>query len=529
MRTLYFKTVKELKEYNNFKSGDCVKTAGYYKENDNGNAKYKIVTLNEYKNLQPNDIKNAVNSADEYGSFTVNDNLIASIIINKSTTPEQWGAIGNGIFNNTIPFIHMFSKIKTGCINFKSNARYLFDDVWEEYKNPYKTSMIGKPLGGYETSKPLLANIKNLTINGKNANIIVENFAKTDRYDVDFAIFQLGGYIYNLNINNLCFNGKFWLQDYSKTKSSYRNHGIAYLGNRNSESTINGLTVEHCTFLNLGCINSDSNDYGGDGVLLMFPSDVYNVNIINNTFIDVGRWAFAMDTANLENYFKVNKILIANNTFIQNDYKSNYDPKNKSIRALGFIDFEAGYDWKNIFIYNNNLSAPSIGIAFGGSYKHSKGIYIFNNTYNTTTSPTIGYPYIIYIYNQDSIDDIYIDNNYFNLEIVRMDDLITLAPKSKELGYAHVEGNTFKINTITWKNNEHFIMLDNLKLLNDILIKNNITKSIYGLVIKDTNTTDENVEINIDVVENDFSQSRTPMKIENSNSKIKINITDKPT
>lgn len=80
----YFDTVEDMKEAN-LRDGDCAITLGYYNINDGGGAEYKIT-----------DDESEVDYQEE-----LDNGLYATLIINDYVMPTQFGAVGNGIADDT--------------------------------------------------------------------------------------------------------------------------------------------------------------------------------------------------------------------------------------------------------------------------------------------------------------------------------------------------------------------------------------------------------------------------------------------
>ena len=148
-----FNNIKEMKNAN-LKIGDIVKTKGYHKANDDGEAVYIIQDYNYYLNTWlPIDCRKVsykfnrlgtdkllMNTpVDEYGNHTLENGLVACLYDKENIKAEQYGAIGDGEFDNSEVFIHLFAHMKKGTIEFKKDAVYLIgqrkieniDDIYE--------------------------------------------------------------------------------------------------------------------------------------------------------------------------------------------------------------------------------------------------------------------------------------------------------------------------------------------------------------------------------------------------------------
>ena len=185
-----FNNIFEMKS-SDLKVRDIVKTEGYYSKGDGGGAVYIIEDYNYYLNTWlPVDCRKVSykfnrlgtdkllmdTPVDEHGNHTLENGLVACLYDKENIKAEQYGAIGDGNFDNSEVFIHLFAHMKKGAIEFKKDAVYLIgqrnieniDDIYSEngLDNPYRAYMTGR---GASMSKPIMANIDGVNIIGNNS------------------------------------------------------------------------------------------------------------------------------------------------------------------------------------------------------------------------------------------------------------------------------------------------------------------------------------------------------------------------
>lgn len=97
-KSYYYNTIADMKVDTSLKVGDMAVTLGYYEVNDGGGAEYRIVK-GTYE--------------DDGGSYhELNNNLFAELIIKGSLYPEQFGAYGDNIHDDSLAILNTFNKAK---------------------------------------------------------------------------------------------------------------------------------------------------------------------------------------------------------------------------------------------------------------------------------------------------------------------------------------------------------------------------------------------------------------------------------
>lgn len=426
-------TVEDLKA-GDFEIGDIVTTRGYYTVGDNGAAHYEIMTYDYwYENVLPRDVRyiNFQNKwsktpIDECGNHTLNNGNIAALVGN-SYTPEQWGAKGDGTTNDVWPFIHMFAQVKTGEIICRSDATYILGltgDIDKDVDNPYRPYLCGALLGGQYFYKPIMANVKNLVIDGNGCLI-----TQPDRQwgNSGMGMLNFAQDIENLEIKNFRFDGKGRTMFYSMDPNNFdetkinknSNHTIFYSpgqlylnGMPDGEnhykygkeynvlepnasfkpSYIKNLNIHHNSFNDPGAMYSKAGDWGGDFILIINPTALDGLFIEDNVFENWGRWVFAIDLGGygerLYNIkFNRNQCLGANREEVVG-----YD--NWKWRALGLIDFETKKCFENVEFIGNTVIG-SAGWAINGNSKVNRNFVIKDNYWQHLGG---GYPYGFELY-----------------------------------------------------------------------------------------------------------------------------------
>ena len=534
--TLEFNNIVELKEAD-LQEGSIVSTKGYYIAGDNGAAKYKIMTYdNWYNNILPKDIlyirKGNIfvkTPVDEYGNHTLNNKLIA-VIQGDNYTPEQWGAKGDGKSNDNWSFIHMFAYIKTGEIKFRNKATYILG-LTED--NPYRLYMCGTLLGGQPFYKPIMANVNNLILDGNDCLITLPD---NQFGDSGMGIFNFAQDIENLEIKNFNFDGK------GKTMTSINknsNHTLFYspgqlylnvLGeigykhykydvNYNTSepnasfkpSVIKELNIHNNEFNDAGTMYKKAGDYGGDFILIINPTELDGLYVEDNKFYNWGRWVFAIDLGgNGERLYNVkfnrNECLGANRAEVVGDDTWKW-------RALGLIDFESRKCFTNLEISNNNIIGTA-GWAFNGASKVSDNITIKNNHWEHIGG---GYPYLFEWYSGE-VKDVVVENNLLTGAAMKMGYTThNLSCKNNEVGsyfrLLSISGEIVFDSNISTAEIQKLVSIDTLneptylsaqeKICNFTFTNN--TGGIYGSILKNSSY-NNNYNLNFNI-ENNISNA----------------------
>ena len=372
---------------------------------------------------------------DEYGNHTLNNGLVACLLNKEDIKAEQYGSKGDGEFDNSEAFIHLFAHMKKGKITFKKNAIYLMpqrnkdniSDVYTTVINPYAPYMCGRSSG---CQRPIMANIDGVELIGENSTLKIKDNDWNTAGTADFALLNLFRVIRNLKIHGLIFDNNGLTMDYT---NSVENHGIAWKqGNTMIDSgkapiiddgtvhEISNVEIYDCEFKNGGTTRA-VNDCGGDGILIINPMEnCHDINIHNNKFINWGRWCFAIDLGG--NGERLQNIEFNYNYCIQDETNKNLEGK---YRGLGWIDFEAKKCFTNLKIIGNYVSGLT-PFAFNGDGKISNNVIIKDNVLIRASRSYMGaYPYMWNFYGVQ-IKDCIFENNDFSM-----------ASGSNRLGYSY--------------------------------------------------------------------------------------------
>lgn len=433
---------------------------------------------------------------DEYGNHTLSNGLVAKLITDGTVYAEQFGCKGDGVTNDITAIRHLFGMNKKNItIKFQKgktyivgteeyNRMYYDDDLFNLVKdnNLYTSNKVcvcneyatqgGKAVGEYCCHiKPTLTNAENVILDGNNCTIFIPNneFNSVDTETTPFSWLEMSNYINGLEIKNFTIdcNGLNQKVKADGTPMTNTNHGIFYGGGNAAEISSNSTMAGYLTaagvssnvfdafprrFTNVSIhdnkiyrtgVNRAIGDMGGDGILIIPPPTLSDFHVYNNTFVDMGRWSFAIDLVN-DLADCTNVKFHDNNTSQTND---NYVVVNNSdgtttnkYRGLGWIDFECTRRFVNLEVKNNTVNGLG-GFAFNGS-PNAKGenIQICNNYINVPSiSYFSAYPYDLNLYNLNA-NNVLIEGNTIINNLAN--------DNTRSLGYA--------INNITIRNNKTY-------------------------------------------------------------------------
>lgn len=150
---LCYDTVSDMKSATNLVNGSYARTMGYNTINDNGSSLYKI------RNITNEDI------VDEGSIIALNnENLIAELItIEKVIRPEQFGAVGDGVTNDSVNFTKAFNYAINNNFDFKAEKTYKTSSTLNltgTYHNIFINSVIYNGSSHFLIIKGALNNIK---------------------------------------------------------------------------------------------------------------------------------------------------------------------------------------------------------------------------------------------------------------------------------------------------------------------------------------------------------------------------------
>lgn len=421
-----FNTLDDLLN-SNLELGSKVSTKGYLTVGDNGGAKYNIVNYDTYFNsldetskyISRNNSNTSKCDVDGFGNHYMKNGYIAMLDLEQEFfTPEMFGAKGDGLSNDTEPFINLFGIVKKGNINFKENATYMIGSRKAQEKsygvdNKYVYPLMGSFDGGCH--RPLIAECtKGLIIDGKGATLKVPE----NDFGYGMGMICLGGVVKNLEWKNTIFDGN-GLSMVSTSVTGEKNktsaHSICYApgGKRISDkmAEFSYINFHHNKFLANGTI-IDIQDQGGDDFLIINPLISTDVYIEDNEFYNWGRWVLSVDLGGSGERFYNWKF---NRNICKQDENNCYDSYGTTkYRGMGWIDFEARKTWSNLEVCGNTVEGLEC-FSINGNGKPIYGLKLNNNNITRLERAyRSAYSYFLNCGHVTHMHDVEINDNIFN-------------------------------------------------------------------------------------------------------------------
>ena len=351
-----FDNVEAMKNATNLIDGSYARTLGYYSKNDGGGATYKIRTI----------INDDI--VDEGSIISMSDkNLIAELIIDSTIKPENFGAHGDGIIDDTINFKKALQFSINNNLNFKALKTYVINDtllINSENLNFYINEIINTAY--VENLINIVNNFNNITIN---------YITSTNNSNCAVNLNGSHGHGCKQNIINIKsikdFNIGILLLGQGNLGTTYNTFYIKYikcnigilLKNLKSSDYVNSnyfYDVDmNCSNI---CIKTENVESGND----FDGNNFYNISLTNYTY------GIYLNNACANNFFGIRNLEMPNNSTLV--YADNLSSQNKFIfDTYCPIDKLNVIGEKNIF-FNELRSAAA-------KYRSITGFYVSNNKF----------------------------------------------------------------------------------------------------------------------------------------------------
>lgn len=383
------------------KEGDYYTTEGYYYYQDGGAATYQIMSYDDWWNSLKEDLKlisydgvNLIkNPVDEYVDHTLDNGLVAKLVMGDTVLAEQCG-IHSFSDDNLEAFKHAFAYCRERELKFKKDATYLL-----YYK---RFNRGGKPEINeyyaltccYDSPYPSVGNCEYFNINGNRCTV---RLGDPDKF-TGRGLFNFSGHINNLTFQgfNIDFQGllvtetimtvptyhtlHFTPESSFKMSDKYKDFGVnidttLQMGSFTNIKIIGNKVYQPGTAVSLA--QSTGADNGGDFILVISPFVLENFIIDSNYIEDWGRWFLAIDLPRPGYCF--NNVQIINNKCIQtNDNCVIGSNGDRRFRGMGWTDFETTAYFKNLLVDNNYINGL-VYFAYNGNARISENIVVTNN------------------------------------------------------------------------------------------------------------------------------------------------------
>ena len=281
---LAFNSVDEMKNSVNLINGSFAETYGFYSVNDGGKAKYKIREIIENETI------------DEITVISLENNLVAELIIENEMNVKQFGAKGDGINDDTLAFQTALN-----------NCNIVFvPETLEYYKinNTLNLNSNSKIYGVGETSKILMPNnLLKIIFNLVNIkDIIIDNLKLCNESCQTGSTPDLtkNKLIYVENSENITIQNCTFENAYSRGILVFRTKNFYYLNNIFKNATFEMLMilpetenvfVDKCIFDNI--ISTYQNTYlfaTGRTDTQTYEFGTKNVHVTNSKFLNNPNW-----------------------------------------------------------------------------------------------------------------------------------------------------------------------------------------------------------------------------------------------
>lgn len=386
--TILVSSIEEMKKLADVKDGQIVKSEGYYNKELGGKAKYNIV-----KETKLN-IDNAM-------CFRLDNGLYAELIIENNTiTPNQFGAYGDGIHDDTYAISKALNaKIENVLFESKeydfesritvaSSNLNIIGNNSTLYFGLYKSSdMFGQLLFEGAHDK----HVENITVS--NMNFVNKNVQKDGR-DTDTQV--IGRFCDNIKFDNCSF-----LITYEENNMNRKFTNLWF------DREWRDITVENCTFTNLskakagGCLwlsdftddtefisgnvivrNNKFEKSSTDEVLAIWDGHIKGVEIYENSIYhhDEGVEEPSVMTVTLANIEGIAEDIIFRDNYVKCEY----------VEIFALINGAEGS--KNITVENNIIeydkaNPVNTNSAFFNIMSDNKNVIIKNNDIKINDSP----------------------------------------------------------------------------------------------------------------------------------------------
>lgn len=401
---LCYDTVNDMKNATNLVNGSFTKTYGFYEKNDEGGAFYKIRTITnedivDNKTLIP---------------ISNNNLLVAELMKSSSMNVKQFGAKGNGTYDDTLS-IQKALNTSNEIIIPETNNFYLISDNLTINNNQIikgygEKSKLLMP-DGLEKSIFDIRNVKNIII--ENLKLCNETYQTGTNPNL-----SKNKIIYTEEVENITIKNCFFENAYSRGIQIFKTKNFNYLNNIFKNATyemllllpeVENVLVDNCIFDT--CTSNYINTYlfaTGRIDTETYEFATKNVHVQNSKFLNNPNWEGVDTHACLNfycenNYFENCKVGIMARTtdtsplteMVENH--GNIFIKNNTIKGtnedcgiiVGGMN-SSTFLVKNIFIENNIIENSGRSNSLGAISVHSsKNVNILNNTIKNSTGSAI--------------------------------------------------------------------------------------------------------------------------------------------